>query len=165
MSSKIAVGCVWKLKKAQNSGVFIYFWAFTCPADVKLAGHFFGITFSWLNLKLKNWQWLRSKAQKRLKIKVRFLFFWARSCPANFTELLSAKTARIGNPYRTEYCGLPESKCAEASDTSCTDLHNLLRDQNCKAFLGKRIRNSRWRIFVKSTLIGFFFVIIIYKFG
>ena len=42
---------------------------------MKLAGHFFGITFSWVNLKLKNWEWLRSKAQKELKIKVWFLFF------------------------------------------------------------------------------------------
>ena len=72
MSSKNAVE---SSKKAPNFGVFLYFWAFTCPADVKLAGHFFGLAFSWFNLKLKNWKWLHSKAQKKLKIKVWFLFF------------------------------------------------------------------------------------------
>jgi len=33
--------------------------------------------------------------------------------------MIGAKTASIGNPHRTEYCGLPESKCAGASHTSC----------------------------------------------
>jgi len=33
--------------------------------------------------------------------------------------MIGAKTARIGNPHCIEYGGLPESKCAGASDTSC----------------------------------------------
>ena len=69
MSSKIAVDCDWKLKKSSKFGWVSLFLSFHLPADVKLAGHFFGVTFEWLILKPKNWEWLRSKAQKKLKIK------------------------------------------------------------------------------------------------
>jgi len=76
MSSKIAVDCDCKLKKSSKFGWVSLFLSFHLPADVKLAGHFFGVTFEWLILKPKNWEWLRSKAQKKLKIKAWFLFFF-----------------------------------------------------------------------------------------